>query len=62
MREKREVTNLFECLECEIIPILLTVISTILGFIPFLIGSNVADFWISLAIGTMSGLIFLYWC
>ena len=42
----------------KIIPILLTVISTILGFIPFLIGSNVADFWISLAIGTMSGLIF----
>lgn len=41
----------------KIIPILLTIVSTMLGFIPFLIG-EVNDFWFSLAIGTMSGLAF----
>lgn len=41
----------------KIIPILLTVISTILGFIPFLIAQR-SDFWFSLAIGTISGLAF----
>ena len=41
----------------KIIPILLTIISTMLGFVPFLIG-EVSDFWFSLAIGTMSGLGF----
>lgn len=41
----------------KIIPILLTIVSTILGFIPFLIG-EVSDFWFSLAIGTISGLSF----
>lgn len=41
----------------KIIPILLTIVSTMLGFIPFLIG-EVSDFWVSLAIGTMSGLGF----
>ncbi|MDE6451638.1 MAG: efflux RND transporter permease subunit [Odoribacter sp.] len=41
----------------KIIPILLTIVSTILGFIPFLIG-EVSDFWFSLAIGTISGLGF----
>ena len=42
----------------KIIPILLTVVSTVLGFIPFLIGKDVSEFWFSLAIGTMSGLAF----
>lgn len=41
----------------KIIPILLTIVSTMLGFIPFLIG-EISDFWFSLAIGTMSGLGF----
>lgn len=41
----------------KIVPILLTIVSTMLGFIPFLIG-EVSDFWLSLAIGTMSGLGF----
>ncbi len=42
----------------KIIPIFLTVASTILGFIPFLFGDGGAGFWYSLAIGTMSGLTF----
>ncbi len=41
----------------KITPILLTIVSTMLGFIPFLIGDT-GDFWLSLAIGTMSGLGF----
>ncbi len=41
----------------KIIPILLTVMSTVLGFIPFLIGQKQA-FWFALSAGTIGGLIF----
>lgn len=41
----------------KIIPILLTVASTVLGFIPFLIGEK-QPFWFALAAGTIGGLIF----
>ena len=41
----------------KIVPILLTVISSILGFIPFLIGSSKEAFWFPLAAGTIGGLI-----
>ena len=41
----------------KIIPILLTVMSTVLGFIPFIIGESKESFWFPLAIGTMSGLV-----
>lgn len=40
----------------KIIPIILTVMSTILGFIPFIIGESKESFWYPLAIGTMGGL------
>ena len=39
----------------KIIPIFLTVVSTILGFIPFLIGEK-TSFWFPLAAGTIGGL------
>lgn len=42
----------------KIIPILLTIISTILGFIPFVIGLKREAFWFPLAAGTMGGLLF----
>ena len=43
----------------KIIPILLTILSTVLGMIPFLIdGSDEQPFWYSLAVGTIGGLIF----
>ena len=42
----------------KIIPIFLTIASTILGFIPFLIGKDSTGFWLSIAVGTMSGLLF----
>lgn len=41
----------------KIIPIFLTIVSTMLGFIPFLVGKP-SDFWFSLALGTISGLAF----
>lgn len=42
----------------KIFPILLTVLSTILGFIPFVIGGQNEVFWFALAVGTIGGLIF----
>jgi multidrug efflux pump subunit AcrB len=42
----------------KIVPILLTIISTVLGFIPFVIGGQNEVFWFALAVGTMGGLLF----
>lgn len=42
----------------KVFPILLTVLSTILGFIPFIIGGQNEVFWFALAAGTIGGLIF----
>ena len=39
----------------KIVPIFLTVVSTILGFIPFLIGTDKEAFWFPLAAGNMGG-------
>jgi len=41
----------------KIVPIMLTVLSTILGFIPFIVGETKESFWYPLAIGTMGGLV-----
>jgi multidrug efflux pump subunit AcrB len=38
-------------------PILLTVVSTVLGFVPFLIGADKEAFWFPLAAGTIGGLL-----
>ena len=40
----------------KIIPIFLTVVSTILGFVPFMLGDKEA-FWFPLAAGTIGGLV-----
>ncbi|MFA8451217.1 MAG: efflux RND transporter permease subunit [Bacteroidales bacterium] len=40
------------------IPIFLTIISTILGMLPFIIISQAIDFWYGLAAGTIGGLLF----
>lgn len=40
----------------KIIPIFLTVISTILGFVPFMMGESKEAFWFPLAAGTIGGL------
>lgn len=41
----------------KISPIFLTVVSTLLGFIPFMIGEHKEAFWFPLAAGTIGGLI-----
>ncbi|MDH6534677.1 efflux RND transporter permease subunit [Parabacteroides sp. 52] len=41
----------------KITPIFLTVISTVLGFIPFMVGTAKEAFWFPLAAGTIGGLI-----
>lgn len=40
----------------KILPIFLTIVSTILGFIPFMIGQGKESFWFPLALGTIGGL------
>ncbi|NDV65520.1 efflux RND transporter permease subunit [Bacteroides sp. 224] len=44
----------------KVIPIFLTIVSTVLGFIPFMIGVYKEAFWFPLAAGTMGGLIFSF--
>lgn len=41
----------------KITPIFLTVVSTVLGFIPFMLGTDKEGFWFPLAAGTIGGLI-----
>ena len=56
----RRISNLklyFKAFHYKIVPILLTVVSTVLGFVPFLIGEEQA-FWFALAAGTIGGLVF----
>ena len=42
----------------KIVPISLTVVSTVLGLIPFLMDGTNEVFWFAFAVGTMSGLLF----
>lgn len=63
-RLKKEYVNLDEfkvyllAFKERIYPILLTIISTILGFIPFIINGQNEVFWFTLAVGTIGGLFF----
>lgn len=50
------IRNYVRALRVKVVPILLTVVSTILGFIPFIIGETRESFWFPLAVGTMGGL------
>ncbi len=42
----------------KIIPVLLTILSTVLGLVPFLFDGKNEDFWFAFAVGTMGGLVF----
>ncbi len=42
----------------KIFPIILTIISTVLGFLPFVIGGQDEVFWFALGVGTIGGLLF----
>ncbi|MDR1864957.1 MAG: efflux RND transporter permease subunit [Bacteroidales bacterium] len=47
-----------QALHGKIMPVLLTILSTILGLIPFVAGETREPFWFALAAGTMGGLLF----
>jgi len=47
-----------QALHGKITPVLLTILSTILGLIPFVVGEHREPFWFALAAGTMGGLLF----
>ena len=57
INEQRRTGNYIRAFNAKIIPILLTVVSTILGFIPFMVGPDAPEpFWFPLALGTIGGL------
>jgi multidrug efflux pump subunit AcrB len=58
--KKRKISPLkayIKAWNAKISPIFLTIISTILGFIPFMIGEYKEAFWFPLAAGTIGGLV-----
>jgi multidrug efflux pump subunit AcrB len=56
-RSVSSIKMYFRAFNYKIIPILLTIVATVLGFVPFLIGDR-RPFWFSLAAGTIGGLVF----
>lgn len=57
LNEYNRTRNYLRAFNAKIIPILLTVLSTILGFLPFIIGNDSREaFWFPLALGTIGGL------
>lgn len=42
----------------KIIPIILTIVSTVLGLVPFIVNNSNDQFWYSFAVGTMGGMVF----
>lgn len=42
----------------KIIPVFLTILSTALGFIPFMFDAHIDSFWMALSVGTICGLFF----
>ncbi len=60
IRKKRNISPLkayIKAWNAKIRPIFLTIVSTILGFIPFMTGTHKEAFWFPLAVGTIGGLI-----
>lgn len=56
--KKSSERNYIKSYNHKIIPILLTIVSTVLGLVPFLTDGPNEVFWFSFAIGTMGGLLF----
>jgi multidrug efflux pump subunit AcrB len=54
----RQIRNYVKAFNHKIVPTTLTIISTILGLVPFLFDGPSEVFWFAFAIGTISGLIF----
>ncbi len=56
--EQNKIELYLEAFKQKIFPIMLTIISTILGFIPFVKDGQNEVFWFALGVGTIGGLIF----
>lgn len=56
--KQNSLKNYIKAFNRKIIPILLTILSTVLGLIPFIAFGQNEVFWFALAIGTIGGLIF----
>lgn len=58
MTPARAITLYLKAFGVKLMPIIMTVLSTVLGFIPFLVGTSKESFWFPLAAGTIGGLLF----
>lgn len=56
--DQNSITLYLEAFKQKIFPIMLTIISTILGFIPFVKDGQNEVFWFALGVGTIGGLLF----
>ncbi len=52
------IKSYLKAFNLKIIPILLTILSTVLGLLPFIFWGRNESFWFALAVGTIGGLIF----
>ncbi len=57
--DQSPVENYLKALDCKLMPISLTVLSTVAGMIPFVIGKKEA-FWFAFAAGTIGGILFSF--
>lgn len=55
---KQQYTLFMQSVRLKSTPIMLTILSTVLGFIPFIVGTAKENFWFPLAVGTIGGLLF----
>ncbi len=55
---KESIILYIEAFKQKVFPIILTILSTILGFIPFIINGQNEVFWFALGVGTIGGLLF----
>jgi multidrug efflux pump subunit AcrB len=58
MPNMRAISQYVHAFRQKIVPVMLTVFSTVLGLIPFLYGGKKEVFWFSMAAGTIGGLVF----
>ena len=58
LQQKRRCGSYIRAFNHKIVPILLTVISTVLGLVPFLLDGPSEVFWFAFACGTISGLVY----
>jgi multidrug efflux pump subunit AcrB len=57
-KQKNAIQLYIKAFNLKIIPILLTILSTVLGLLPFLFDGKGEVFWFAFAVGTMGGLVF----